>query len=138
MKHKRTFEKLTLYFAIAMLLIRCSLLPVDLMTINEIRSMSGSDNATVNWNSKYDSNTGTEKRIEVVLTNPDKIYLEDHEKAKELSEKIVAKFVDAQEDFGDDWRFILVLNRGDNSTNVEMDEKHVREIIGKQTAESEE
>ncbi|MBT1689391.1 hypothetical protein [Dawidia soli] len=113
----------------------CSLMPVDLITINEIRSMAGCDNATVNWSSNYDSNTGTKKRIEVTLINPDKIYLEDPEKTKELSEKIVAKFVDAPGDLGDNWRFVLILSRGDNKTTVEMDEEHVREILDKQTAD---
>jgi hypothetical protein len=135
MKNFRAFL-CALYFAVFTVVASCSLMPVDLMTINEIRSMAGCDNATVNWSSNYDSNTGTKKRIEVTLTNPDKIYLEDPEKTKELSEKIVAKFVDAPGDLGDNWRFILILTRGDNKTTVEMDEEHVREILEKQRANS--
>lgn len=132
----RNFFLQTLYIAFALVVTSCSLLPVDLMTINEIRSMSGSDNASVNWSSNYDSNTGTKKRIEVTLTNPDKVYFEDHEKARELSEKIVAKFVDAPGDLGEDWRFVLILSRGDDKTTVEMDEEHVREILEKEAANS--
>jgi hypothetical protein len=135
MKNHSSFLQ-ALHIVFALVVTSCSLLPVDLMTINEIRSMSGSDNASVNWSSNYDSNTGTKKRIEVTLTNPDEIYFEDHEKAKELSEKIVAKFVDAPGDLGDDWRFVLILSRGDDKTTVEMDEDHVREILGKETANS--
>jgi hypothetical protein len=126
----------TLYLVLAVLVTSCSLMPVDLATINEIRSMSGCDNATVNWSSNYDSNTGSKKRIEVTLINPDKIYLEDHEKAKALSEKIVAKLVDASDEFGKEGRFVLIFSRGDDKTMVELNEEHVREILKKQTTDS--
>jgi hypothetical protein len=136
MKNNSSLLKVAVHTALAVLVTSCSLLPVDLMTINEIRSMSGSDNAAVNWSSNYDSNTGTKKRIEVTLTNPDKIYLEDHEKARELSEEIVAKFVDAPGDLGKEWHFVLILKRGEDKTTIEMDEDHVREILEKQIADS--
>lgn len=126
----------TVYFLIAAIVTSCSLMPVDLATINEIRSMAGSDNATVNWSSNYSSETGSQKRVEVTLVNPDKIYVEDPERAKELSEKIVAKLVDVSEKLGKDWRFVLIINRGDNKTTIEMDEEHVREILEKQMADS--
>jgi hypothetical protein len=126
----------TSYVAVVAIVTSCSLLPVDLATINEIRSMAGSDNATVNWSSNYSSETGSRKRVEVTLVNPDKIYVEDPEKAKELSEKIVAELVDVSEKLGKDWRFVLIINRGNNKTTIEMDEEHVREILEKQTTDS--
>jgi len=136
MKNLSSILKGALYAVVAATITSCSLLPVDLATINDIRSMSGSDNATVNWSSNYSSDTGSQKRVEVTLINPDKIYLEDHEKANELSEKIIAKIVDSSDELGEDWRFVLIFSRGDNKTTIEMDEEHVREILKKQTADS--
>jgi hypothetical protein len=136
MKNVNSILLRTVYFLIAVIVTSCSLMPVDLATINEIRSMAGSDNATVNWSSNYSSETGSQKRVEVTLVNPDKIYVEDPEKANELSEKIVAKLVDVSEKLGKDWRFVLIINRGDNKTTIEMDEEHVREILEKQMADS--
>lgn len=136
MKNYSFFLKWVFCVALAVIVTSCSLLPVDLATINEIRQLSGSDNATVNWSSNYDSNTGTRKRLEVTLVNPDTKYLEDPEKAKELSEEIVAKVVDASENLGDNWRFVLIFSHRDNKTTVEMDEEHVREILEQQTAGS--
>jgi hypothetical protein len=136
MKNLSSILNGALYAIVAATITSCSLLPVDLATINEIRSMAGSDNATVNWSSNYSSETGSQKRVEVTLVNPDKIYIEDPEKAKELSEKIIAKLVDVSEELGKDWRFVLIINRGDNKTTIEMDEEHVREILEKQTADS--
>jgi hypothetical protein len=134
MKGPQFLKKSSFWLVQVILLVRCSVPPVDDKMVTDITTFVQCESTTISWKVNTTTPSGAPNQLEVALSNPPRIYLENKEEAQKMAEKAVAKIFESASLDADDWYVVVIFNPHTDRVIVELDEKQVAELVTKYSA----